>query len=338
MKRSAVVLVLLLALCALPALAKDPRSPMVPLPASPELRDLSSPEVTQAIADMRAEIAANGWTFEVGPNPAMQYDLDQLCGRREELLPPEMHDFDYNPGEMMVSAMATGDLPTRFIGRFTSPRDQGQCGSCWAFSTIDETETAVLNKTGAAYGSASLTSVTPSATTPDLSEEHVLSCNPYRYSCSGGNIALAMLVAPTYKGAMPETCFPYTAKKKTCKYCANPVWTPLSSWGYLTSDTTIPTEAAIQQAIYNYGAVTAYIYADSLFQAYTGGVFNDTKSYTYTNHAIQLVGWDTNIDGKGTHAWLLKNSWGPNWGVVGYMWIKVGTVRVGEGAAWAVAK
>ena len=67
--------------------------------------------------------------------------------------------------------------------------------------------------------------------------------------------------------------------------------------------------AAIKQAIVAYGAVTAYVYVDRTFQAYTGGVYNNTKTYRYTNHQIQLVGWD---DGKG--AWLLKNSWGTGWG------------------------
>lgn len=329
MRKALVLAVLLAALMAPAVLAqRDPVASAMRPDDTPPV-DIRSPEILARIEAMKAEIEANGWTFQVGPNPAMEYDLEQLCGRREELLPPEAHERDYAQDEMMATAMAT--LPTRFIGRFTSPRDQGQCGSCWAFATIDEIETAVLTKNGGKYGTATSTSVTPSATTPDLSEEYVLSCNPYKYSCSGGNVAFGMLVSP--KGAIPESCFPYVAKKKTCSYCSNPTLTPLSSWGYLTSDTTSPTTAAIKQAIYTYGAVSAYIYADSLFQAYTGGVFNDTKKYSSTNHAIQLVGWD-----DATGVWLLKNSWGPSWGIDGFMWVKYGSVRVGEGAAWAVAK
>ncbi len=129
---------------------------------------------------------------------------------------------------------------------------------------------------------------------------------------------------------MQETCFPYQAADLACSYCATPTWTHLSGWAYLTSDTTIPTVAAIKQAIFTYGAVTAYVYVDRTFQAYTGGVYNNTKTYRYTNHQIQLVGWD---DSK--NAWLLKNSWGTGWGIGGYMWITYTSCRVGEGAAWA---
>jgi C1A family cysteine protease len=290
----------------------------------------TDPQLQRDLEAMRAEIKANGWTFGVGPNSAMEYPLEQICGRHEEMLDGSEHAFDYMVGDHTMAAAAT--LPAKFIGRFTSPRDQGQCGSCWSFSIIDETETAVLTKNGAAYGTATLTSVSPSANTPDLSEEQVLSCNTKGYSCNGGNVdAMSMLLAP--KGAIPESCFGYVAAVRTCAYCSNPTLTPLASWGYLTSDTSIPTTAAIKQAIYTYGAVTAYIYADNLFQGYKSGVFNDSKKARSTNHAIQLVGWDDSLG-----AWLLKNSWGTTWGIKGFMWIKYGVVRVGEGAAWAVAK
>ena len=164
---------------------------------------------------------------------------------------------------------------------------------------------------------------------PDMSEQYVLSCNPDGYSCKGGNNELKFLTVPN-PGAMIEDCFPYVASDVACApSCSTPRY-PLAEWKYLTTDTTIPTVAAIKAAIYTYGAVTAYVYVDRTFQAYTGGVYNNTKTYRYTNHQIQLVGWDDTLG-----AWLLKNSWGTAWGVQGYMWITYGSCRVGEGAAWA---
>jgi len=103
------------------------------------------------------------------------------------------------------------------------------------------------------------------------------------------------------------------------------------SCGFLCQEVWIPTVDQIKQAIYTYGSVSAYIYADKFFQAYKSGVFNNSKRYKWTNHAIQLVGWD---DTK--QAWLLKNSWGTSWGINGFMWIKYGSCRVGEGAAWCL--
>ena len=73
-----------------------------------------------------------------------------------------------------------------------------------------------------------------------------------------------------------------------------------------------------------------------LFQNYTNGVFNEIPSNyasPTSNHAIVIVGWD---DAKG--AWLMKNSWGTNWGENGYMWIKYGSNNIGRRAAWVIAK
>lgn len=170
----------------------------------------------------------------------------------------------------------------------------------------------------------------------DLSEELLLSCNPWGYSCRGGNFAYDMLMPSHtgtgyYPGAVPENCFKYTGKVGNCSFCSSPAWTPVTSWSYVGGSSSIPTVSAIKTAIYNYGSVSAAIYADAYFQAYKSGVFNDTIKYSSCNHAILLVGWD---DAKG--AWLLKNSWGSSWGMGGFMWITYTSCRVGQGAGWVV--
>ena len=337
MRRVAIVIGIVLVLCALPAPAQQ-RSVTLPLDKD-GLVDLHSVALANGIAAMRAEIKANGWTFRVGINPALRYNLNQLCGRRVELLPPEVLEHDAAARAAKARPPRATPTPTpvtfgTYIGVFTPPKDQESCGSCWAFGTIDEAETAVLKATtGVTSGYVDENgAIHASAAVPDMSEQYVLSCNPYGYSCSGGNDALEFLTTPG-NGAIAETCFPYEAADLACTYCEDPDRWLLSAWDYADpegGDTLIPSVATIKAAIQTYGAVTAYVYVDRTFQAYVGGVYNNTKTYRYTNHQIQLVGWD---DTAG--AWLLKNSWGTGWGIGGYMWITYTSCRVGEGAAWA---
>jgi hypothetical protein len=262
--------------------------------------------------EMRREMKANGWNFRIGPNPAMQYSIEQLCNFKPELKP--VVSCAYEPGD---SAVMAATLPTAFTGVWTSIKNQASCGSCWAFSTIAGLEAAILWKGGPTY---------------DLSEQHLVSCNPWDWGCSGGFLAFDMLVpAMDYApGAMPETCFPYTALDSACAYCAAPTWYPVASWGYVGTSSAVPSVDAIKTAIYTYGSVSAGIYVDRYFQAYTGGILTSCKKRPPSpNHAIILCGWD---DAKG--AWLLKNSWGTGWGEAGFMWIKYGCNNVGYGAAY----
>ena len=128
---------------------------------------------------------------------------------------------------------------------------------------------------------------------------------------------------------MPATAFPYVAQAVACDIPSSTTYTPVASWGYVGSSEGIPSVAAIKAAIYKHGGVSACVYADNYFQGYTGGVFSNTDNWDSCNHAILLVGWD---DAKG--AWLLKNSWGPAWGVDGFMWISYTANSVGYAAAW----
>ena len=295
-----------------------------------------APELTQKVERLRRDVQAQGWQFEVGVNPAMQYPRERLCGFKPELMPAEYRAHEPGGFENYEVQEAPATLPSRFLGVFSSVKDQGQCGSCWAFSTIGSLEGAALKKQGAPNGKVNANgSITVSGTLPALSEEQVLSCNPWGWGCNGGYFAFDMLMpakaGPSgyYKGAVPAVAFPYVGDAVACSIGRNPSFTPVTRWGYVSNSGLVPPAASIKAAIYQHGGVSACVYADDYFQAYTGGVFSDSTYYNTINHAILLVGWD---DAKG--AWLLKNSWGPSWGVDGFMWIKYGTCNVGLGACW----
>jgi Papain family cysteine protease len=297
------------------------------------------PMLATQIDQMRAELQRQGKNYQVDVNPAMQYRLDQICG-----LKPELRPFDFqahaeggylnNETEDLASVV----LPAKYVGWFSSVKDQGQCGSCWDFSTIATLEAAALKKHGAPQGKVNADgSITTSGDITILSEQQVLSCNPFGYSCNGGYYAFDMLMPQNagqsgyYPGAIPARAFPYVAQQNACSFSTPSGYTPVSQWGYVGSGNGIPSVYAIKAAIYKWGNVSACVAADSYFQAYTGGVFSSPNQAAEINHAICLVGWD---DTKG--AWLLKNSWGPRWGVNGFMWIKYGTALVGTTPAWCL--
>ena len=299
-----------------------------------------APELAGAVARLDGEVRAKGLGFTVGLNPAMQYELDQLCGTRMELRPAgdeARAEGGYLNFEM-TEPEATVVYPKAYVGWFSTVKDQGHCGSCWDFSTIATLEAAALKKHGAPRGKVNANgTITTSGDLTILSEQQVLSCNPFGYGCQGGYYAFDMLMPQNagqsgyYQGAIPASAFPYVGQQNSCSFSATASYTPVSQWGYVGSGYGIPSTYAIKAAIYKWGSVSACVAADSYFQAYTGGVFSSPNHATSINHAINLVGWD---DAKG--AWLLKNSWGPRWGIDGFMWINYGSSLVGTSPAWCL--
>ena len=124
----------------------------------------------QEITRLQAELDAKGATFTVGPNPATQYDITELCG----LVPPDNWQarafFD-----AMEQPLAVEPLPSSFnwcdLGACPPVRNQGGCGSCWAFGTVGPLESNILIHGGDA---------------PDLSEQYLVSCNSDGWGCGGG--------------------------------------------------------------------------------------------------------------------------------------------------------
>jgi len=273
------------------------------------------------IEDLEKISEEEGWTFTVGENSATSYDIEDLCG----LVEPEDWQDDANFDNLIS---ITSPLPAKWDwrdeGGVTPIKNQGACGSCWAFGTVGVLESVIKIKSG---------------DTVDLSEQWLVSCNKNGWGCNGGWWAHAYHDGQAGKcggtGAVLEADFPYSASDKPCNgpyqhhYLLQDNDGDGKSWKYVGRQNSIPSVEQIKQAISTYGPVAAAVYVDSAFQAYTGGVFNG-KGDGNVNHAIILVGWDDNQGKDGV--WILRNSWGTDWGEDGYMRIEYGSNRVGYSA------
>ena len=184
----------------------------------------------------------------------------------------------------------------RQSGAVTPVKNQGQCGSCWAFSTTGVLEGAWKIAKG------SLVS---------LSEQQLVDCDYTNYGCNGGwpVDALAWLKG---RGSYTEASYPYTAVKGTCKTA--------TIGAYVGTYAQLPkgSESSLQTATANVGPVSVCIDASgSSFQLYKSGVYDPTTcSSTNLDHAVLVVGYGNE---SGKDYWLVKNSWGTGWGEQGYI-------------------
>jgi C1A family cysteine protease len=226
-----------------------------------------------------------------------------------------------------LPAVTEGELPPTFdrrtLGEVPPVRNQGSCGSCWAFGTIGGLEVAMMVHNGGGPA-------------PDLSEQYLLSCNSSGWSCAGGWMGhdyqwWRKPAGEPQAGGVPEAEFPYVASNAPC---GGPYTHPtrLNSWVGISN-----TPAAIKQAIYDHGAVVAGVCVGSAFMGYSGGVFAMNEQVCgsdLTNHVVVLVGWDDTASPNGV--WILRNSWGPYWGEGGYMRIDRTVSNIGTASNYVV--
>lgn len=212
-------------------------------------------------------------------------------------------------------------------GGCPSVKDQGACGSCWAFATAGPLEAWI--KYSDNRGSI------------DLAEQYLVSCNVDDWGCDGGWWAHdyhrnRKPPSESQAGAVLESGFPYVARDVSCGGGYSHPYR-ITSWAFVGNEDGVPSVAAIKQAIHTYGPVATGVCAGNAFSRYTGGVFQTDESQQCTydvDHAIVLVGWD---DSQGTNGvWILRNSWGTSWGESGYMRIGYGTSNVGYSANYIV--
>ncbi|MBN2562949.1 MAG: hypothetical protein JXQ75_18655 [Phycisphaerae bacterium] len=273
------------------------------------------------IAALRAQGEEEGWTFTVVENPATAYSLDELCG----LVEPEgwRDEAPFDPCTPRDDPPAYFDWRNHSSGGCPPARNQGGCGSCWAFATVGPLECNILIQLGL---------------TVDLSEQWLVSCNSDGWSCGGGWWAHNYHEWKTDPcggtGSVYEADFPYVAANAMCS-CPYPHDFVIDDWAFVGSSGSVPSVSSMKQAILDHGPITVGVRANSAMQAYGGGIFNGCSTGSI-NHGVVLVGWDNNQGSYGV--WFMRNSWGTGWGENGgYMRIPYGCSSIGYAACYVVA-
>ncbi|ENN81994.1 hypothetical protein HUJ04_006403 [Dendroctonus ponderosae] len=178
-------------------------------------------------------------------------------------------------------------------GVVTPVKNQGNCGSCWTFTTTGTIESRLALKTG------SLVS---------LSEQQLLDCNRVNAGCDGGVLPYALQYVES-AGLTTEDEYPYKAWNGTCNSTHKPVA------AYTKGYTLIYTrsESDLMKAVAE-GPVAVALNAD-LLQYYSKGIFNPSACSSTVNHGGLVVGYEENAT---LPYWIIKNSWGATWGENGY--------------------
>lgn len=240
------------------------------------------------------------------------------------------------PGPSRITAQSNWDW--RDTGMVSSVKNQGDCGACSYFAGIAHFESRLLVGRAGSW---------------DFSENNVRECNWREVNnynggagCSGINYRdIANMLSK--KGTVLESCDPYVPLDVDCNL-ACPYQKTLLDWRVITGDA-VPSTDVLKNYVQTYGPVSTTLYVGE-YPSNVGawraefGFYDGSYTLYYTgtqqaNHAVLIVGWDDTLTHAGSTpgGWIVKNSWGTDWGTNGFFTIAYGSANIGKYASFIYA-
>lgn len=215
-----------------------------------------------------------------------------------------------NQASYITTASSPSHFDLRTTGRLNPVRDQEGCGACWAFST---------------YGSLESTHLPGNRW--DFSENHLKNTHGFDLSaCQGGNYQMSTAYLARWSGAVSEDSDPYSTSGSISSQNA-PVVQHVQDVVYLPPRTGPLDNALIKQMLQQYGALYSQIRWESGYYAKNPATYYYSGS-SIPNHAVVIAGWDDTysrnrfaVAPPGDGAFLVRNSWGDDWGDRGYFYV-----------------
>jgi C1A family cysteine protease len=261
-------------------------------------------ETTKRVAQLNARSKALNSTATFALNKFSDLTLEEFSAR--------LGMKGYQPAQIPgvpvadVKVGAPSSFDWRKKNGITAIKDQGQCGSCWAFSCTESIESVYMIKGGK-------TNQVP------LAPQQIVDCDRNDAGCNGGDLPTCYRYVESAGGLETNADYPYHARDGTCKAQKNLEQDPIKGFQYI-----IPQGSKNENTMATYLAANSpmsIIVDASSWSSYSGGVLTASECGHSLDHAVQAVGYN-GLDANGY--WIVRNSWGQNWGEQGFIRLQFG--------------
>jgi len=260
-------------------------------------------ETTKRVAQLNARAKALNSTATYAINKFSDLTLEEFSAMlgMKGYQPKQIEGVEIAP----AAPLAPSSFDWRTLGGLTPIKDQGQCGSCWAFSCTESIESVYIIKGG-------------KKSQVPLAPQQIVDCDKNDGGCNGGDLPTCYAYVKSVQGLEPEADYPYTARDGTCKAKPALEQDPIKGFQYVIQN------GGSEQTMASFLAANtpmSIIVDASSWSSYSGGVLSAAECGHNLDHAVQAIGYN----GLSTTGyWIVRNSWGADWGENGYIRLQFG--------------